>query len=78
VPLPQPSSWGKSRHGQPVRRVKMMPARAALSGIRGRRPLGFGDSFGRSGSMASQRASGTSGAFMAEASGQPLRFCNTL
>ncbi len=66
VPLPQPSAVGSSRHGHPVRRTKTIPARAARSGMRGRPPLGFGSSFGRSGSMASQRSSETSGWFIVE------------
>ena len=36
VPLPQPSSLGSRRQGHPVRRTKMMPPRAARSGMRGR------------------------------------------
>ena len=59
VPLPQPSSFGSSRHGQPVRRTKTMPPRAARSWTRGRPPFGFGGSLGSRGSMASQRSSGT-------------------
>jgi hypothetical protein len=79
VPLPQPSSVGKSRHGQPVRRTKTMPPSAARFGTRGRPPFGFGGSFGSRGSMASQSASGTSiDAFMGRHHASPLRFCNTL
>jgi hypothetical protein len=59
VPLPPPSALGNSRHGQPVRRAKMMPPSTARSGTRGRPPFGFGGSFGNRGSMASHRASGT-------------------
>ena len=59
VPLPHPSSFGRSRHGQPVRSTKTMPPRTARSGTRGRPPFGLGCSFGSSGSMASQRSSGT-------------------
>jgi hypothetical protein len=59
VPLPQPSSFGTSRHGQPVLSTNTMPARAARSGRRGRPPFGFGGSCGSRGSIASQRASGT-------------------
>jgi putative spermidine/putrescine transport system substrate-binding protein len=59
MPLPQPSSFGSSRQGHPVRKTKTMPARAARGGTRGRPPVGFGGSFGNRGSMASQRASGT-------------------
>jgi hypothetical protein len=67
TPLPQPNSFGSSRHGQPVRKTKTMPPRAARSGTRGRPPLGLGGSLGSSGSMAAQRSSGTSGGlFMGE------------
>jgi hypothetical protein len=58
-PLPQPNSFGNSRQGVPVRRTKMIPPKAARSGMRGRPPLGFGCSLGRRGSMASHRSSGT-------------------
>jgi hypothetical protein len=79
VPLPQPSSWGSSRQGHPVRSTKTMPARAARSGTRGRPPFGFGGSFGRRNSMASQRASGTRDkALMARHHAIPPRFCNTV
>jgi hypothetical protein len=64
APLPQPSSFGSSRQGHPVRRTKTMPPRAARSGTRGRPPLGLGGSFGKRGSMASQRSSGTRGSLM--------------
>ena len=60
VPLPQPSSVGKNRHGHPVRKAKTMPPRAARSGMRGRPPLGLGGTVGSKGSMASQRSLGTS------------------
>jgi hypothetical protein len=79
VPLPQPSSFGKSRHGQPVRNAKTMPQRAARSGTRGRPPLGFGGSLGSRGATASQSSSGTSReTFMTRHHASPLRFCNTL
>jgi hypothetical protein len=58
-PLPQPSALGSKRQGVPVRRTKMIPPKAARSGMRGRPPLDFGRSLGRRGSMASQRSSGT-------------------
>ncbi len=74
VPLPQPSSLGKSRHGQPVRRTKTMPPRAARSGMRGR-PVGLGGSCGSRGSIASQRSSGTRvAAFMARHHATPPQF----
>ena len=79
VPLPQPSSFGSNRQGQPLRKTKTMPTRAARSGTRGRPPLGLGGSSGRSGAMASQRTSGTRDeAFMARHHASPPRFCNTL
>jgi hypothetical protein len=75
VPLPQPSSCGNKRHGQPVRSTKTMPPRAAQSGTRGRPPLGFGGSFGNRDSMASHKSPGTRDeAFMAYHHATPLRF----
>ncbi len=72
TPLPQPSSRGNNRLGQPVRSTKMIPPRAARLGTRGRPPLGLGGSFGSSGSIASQRSSGTRGRFfMGEMMPQP-------
>lgn len=65
VPLPQPSTFGRSRQGQPVRNTKMIPPSAARSGTRGRPPFGLGGSSGNSGSMASHRSSETSGSFIA-------------
>jgi hypothetical protein len=58
VPLPQPSSIGNKRQGQPVRSTKLMPPRVARSETRGRPPFGLGGSFGSNGAMASQRSSG--------------------
>ena len=79
VPLPQPSSFGRSRHGHPVRSTKTMPPSAARSGIRARPPLGCGGSCGRRGSMASQRSLGTRDeAFMARHHATARRFCNTV
>jgi hypothetical protein len=79
VPLPQPSSWGNSRHGHPVRRRKVRPRSAARLGRRCRPPLGLGGSLGSRGSMASHRASRKRhAAFMAAHHGTPPRFCNTL
>ena len=65
VPLPQPSTFGRSRQGQPVRNTKMIPPSAARSGTRGRPPFGLGGSLGNRGSMASHRSSETSGSFIA-------------
>jgi hypothetical protein len=79
APLPQPSSVGSKRHGQPVRRTKTMPHSAARLGTRGRPPLGFGGSSGSNGSIASQRSSGTRAeAFMARHHATPPWFWNTL
>jgi hypothetical protein len=79
VPFPQPSSFGRSRHGQPVRRTKMIPPSAARFGTRGRPPFGLGGSLGKIGSIASQRSSGTRDwMFMISHHVTPLRFCNTL
>jgi hypothetical protein len=73
-PLPQPSSFGSIRQGQPVRRTKTMPRRAARSEIRGRPPLGMGGSLTSRGPMASQRSSGTrNDAFMARYHATPTR-----
>lgn len=52
MPLPKPSSWGRSSHGMPVRSTNKMPLSAARSDTRGRPApvlLIFGR--GRSGSM---------------------------
>jgi hypothetical protein len=57
----------------------MMPPNVARSGTRGRPPFGFGSSAGKSGSIASQRVSGTSGALITTAHhATRVRFCNTL
>jgi len=61
MPLPQPISCGKYSQGIPVLRTKMIPARQARSGMRGRPPLGFGGSGGNNGSRVAQRSSGTNG-----------------
>ena len=61
TPLPQPISWGSISQGRPLRSTKMIPARAARSGTRGRPPFGLGGSAGSSGSTISQSSSGTSG-----------------
>jgi hypothetical protein len=74
TPLPQPSSFGSSRQGQPVRRTKMFPTKAARLGTRGRPPLSLGGSFGSRGSMASQGMSGARDvAFMARHDATPMR-----
>jgi hypothetical protein len=50
MPLPKPSSWGKSSQAMPVRSTKRMPLRASSSSRRGRPPLGQGFTTGNSGS----------------------------
>ena len=78
-PLPQPSSIGRSRQGQPVRSTKTIPPRARRSAMRGRPPFGLAGSFGSNGSRASQRSSAPSDeAFMTRHHATPRRFCNTL
>jgi hypothetical protein len=75
APLPQPSSFGSSRQGQPVRRTKMIPPKAARSGTRGRPPLGLGGAVGSRGSTTSHRSSGTrDGFFMTVRHATPARF----
>lgn len=64
MPEPQPISCGSISQGMPLFRTKTIPVRQARSGIRGRPPLGFGFSGGRSGSMISHNSSGTSGVAM--------------
>jgi len=64
IPDPQPISWGSNSQGVPERRTKRMPVRAARSGTRGRPPLGFGGSGGRSGSITAHRSSGRRGLLM--------------
>lgn len=57
IPEPQPSSWGNISHGMPDFRTKMMPARQARSGTRGRPPLGLGGSGGSRGATIAQSSS---------------------
>jgi len=64
TPLPQPISWGSISQGRPLRSTKMIPARAARSGTRGRPPFGLGGSWGRSGSIISHNSSVTNGLLM--------------
>lgn len=52
MPLPKPSSCGKSSHGIPVCRTNRMPFRAARFSTRGRPPLAEGAATGNSGSSA--------------------------
>jgi hypothetical protein len=59
TPSPQPNSGGNMFQGIPVFRTKMIPARHARSGTRGRPPSGLGSCTGRSGSISDQSSSGT-------------------
>jgi hypothetical protein len=61
MPEPQPISCGSISHCKPDLSTKIMPVRAARSGMRGRPPFGLGGSFGKSGSMITHSSSGTSG-----------------
>ena len=60
MPLPKPSSWGRSSHAIPVRSTKRMPLSANSSSNRGRPPAGDGLTFGNSGSICFQSAALTS------------------
>ena len=60
-PDPQPISLGNQDQGSPVRSTKMMPRRASRFEMRGRPPLGFSGSGGRSGSTTAQSSSLTMG-----------------
>jgi hypothetical protein len=73
IPLPHPSSCGSICQGIPERSTKRIPPRTCRAGTRGLPPFGFDGSGGRSGSMISHSASGTSGAAMA-AGTQKRRF----
>jgi hypothetical protein len=65
IPLPHPSSWGSISHEMPDFKTKMMPLNAARSlMLRGRPPLGFGGSGGRSGATISHSASLINGVLM--------------
>lgn len=50
MPLPKPSSWGRSSQAMPVHSTKRMPLRASLSSRRGRPSWGEGFTTGISGS----------------------------
>src|SRR5262245_36920258 len=66
TPEPQPISWGRISQGMPLRSTKTMPVRQARSSTGGRPRLpGRALCRGRSGAMASQSSSGTSGSAMA-------------
>ena len=61
MPDPQPSSWGKYSHGQPVRSTNKMPVNACRFDTRGRPPLGLARSGGNNGSMRSHNSSASNG-----------------
>ncbi len=61
MPLPHPSSGGKSSQAVPVRATNRIPVNARRSGTRGRPPFGRGFSGGKSGCIISQSASVSSG-----------------
>jgi hypothetical protein len=76
MPAPQPSSGGNIAQGMPDFSTKMMPARQARSGIRGRPPLGFGGSFGNNGSTIVHSSSLTNVVLMSpDAASSVPRFC---
>jgi len=76
MPVPQPSSGGNISQGMPLFSTKMMPVKHARSGIRGRPPFGFGNSFGTNGSTIVQSSSLTNGLLMPSWSASPVpRFC---
>ncbi len=52
IPLPKPSSLGRSSHGIPVCKTNRMPFNAARSSTRGRPPLVEGSTTGNSGCSA--------------------------
>lgn len=64
MPDPHPNCFGSIRHGLPLRSTNRMPVRQARSCTRGRPPCGLGSEGGRSGSIKSHNASGTSVAAM--------------
>jgi hypothetical protein len=58
MPLPQPSSCGCISHGMPDFKTNTIPVKAARSAmVRGRPPLGFGGSGGKSGATISHNLS---------------------
>ena len=73
IPQPQPISCGNISHGMPLRRTKIIPLSAFLSGTGGRPPLGFGFSGGSSGRITSHNSSVTS----SFAIGMPPSYCWT-
>jgi hypothetical protein len=65
MPDPQPISWGRSSHGTPVFKTKMIPVNAARSGTRGR-PVTCGSRTGRIGSIRAHNPSGRRGFAMTQ------------
>jgi hypothetical protein len=61
IPEPQPSSWGKYSHGQPVRSTNRIPVSTARSAMRGRPPFGRGCFAGNNGSIRDHNCSSSSG-----------------
>jgi hypothetical protein len=59
LPLPHPSSARRSDHGQPLRRMKSMPASAFRSGVRGRPPRAWDGGGGSRGATTAHSSSGT-------------------
>lgn len=64
MPDPQPNSWGRYSHGQPVRKTNRMPISTRRFGTRGRPPFGLGGSGGSKGSINSHNDSDSSGLAM--------------
>jgi hypothetical protein len=64
IPEPQPSSWGRYSHGQPVRRTNKMPISTWRFGTRGRPPFGLEGSDGSKGSINSHNDSDSNGLAM--------------
>jgi hypothetical protein len=76
IPDPHPISGGSISQGMPLLSTKMMPARQARSGTRGRPPFGFGGSFGSNGSTIVHNASLTNGLLMPLSLASPVPwFC---
>jgi hypothetical protein len=61
IPLPQPSSGGRSSYAVPVRAMNSIPVSANRSGTRGRPPFGLGFSGGNRGLIISHNSSVNSG-----------------
>ncbi len=61
IPEPQPSSWGRNSHAQPVRETNRIPVSAWRFGTRGRPPFSLGGSGGNKGSIRFHNSSVSSG-----------------